>query len=281
MRKVLLLILLLVPVLNTQARVEQMVLSNGWRISIGDTVKVGKGSLPGGFYHHIWYVPYVKGQVPHSNIDGQNLIVIREGYTPLKRRARLALIGDNGQKYKCNIEEAIKNHEIVVPKNFWDYRKHPLGQMMSYEGDISIADKHAAIQHLLSWFRGHYNDTTGRVNKVDEVKGTFSAVAGFKYKASFSLGNAGIKGSICYTLNATVVNNTLHYEFTDFIHQPDSMAKQGFAVGFLLARNDVPDYAIDREHGWQWSQRTWLDMKHQADSVMQIVIPQFKQAVSR
>ncbi|MBS1690439.1 MAG: hypothetical protein JSS96_17035, partial [Bacteroidetes bacterium] len=49
---------------------------------------------------------------------------------------------------------------------------------------------------------------------------------------------------------------------------------------FLIAANEVPEYAIDREHGRNWSQRVWLDMKHQSDSVMKIVLPQFKKAMS-
>jgi|GEM_PF-2491253 len=280
MKKALLFLLLFISTVKAEAYLQQIVCSNGWRISLGDTIEVGKGSLIGGFFNNIWYVPYVKGEVPHSNINGKYLRVIREFYTPLKRKARLTLIDDKGQKYRCSVEEAMKSHEIIVPKSFWDYRKHPLGPMMSYVGDISIGDKHTAMQELLSWFRGYYNDTTGRINKIDEAKGTFSGVAGFKYKSSFSLGNAGVKGNICYTLNATVNGSNLHYEFTDFIHQPDTLAKVGFAFGFLIASNEVPDYAIDREHGWEWSQRAWLDMKHQSDSVMKIVIPQFKQAMS-
>ncbi|MBS1690542.1 MAG: hypothetical protein JSS96_17550, partial [Bacteroidetes bacterium] len=230
MKKTLLFLLLIISAISAEANLRQIVCSNGWRISLGDTIETGKGSLAGGFYNNIWYVPYVKGEVPHGNIDGKHLIVVKEFYTPLKRRARLTLIDDKGQKYRCSIEEAMKSREVIAPKHFWDYRKHPLGPMMSYTGDIAIGDKHTAMQELLSWFRGYYgNDTTGRVNKIDEAKGVFSGVAGFKYKSSFPLGNAGIKGNICYTLNATVSGSNLHYEFTDFIHQPDSMAKMGFA----------------------------------------------------
>lgn len=281
MKKLLLLLLLLIPIIKAEAALDEIVCSNGWKIKIGDTLQIGKGSLPKGFYEHIWYTPYVKGQVPNTNIDGARMIVIRESLTPLKRSIRLTLIGDKGQHYKCNIEASLKSKEVIAPENFWNYRKYPLGAMLSYTGQISVgAGKDAAMQRLMSWFKGYYNDTLGRINKVNREKGSFSGVAGFKYISSYSLGNAEIKGNICYTLNATITDGSLKYEFTDFIHQPDTMAKGAFAFGFLLLVNKVPAYAIDREHGTLWSQKIWLDMKHQADSVMKIVLPQFKEAMS-
>ena len=279
MKRTFLLLLLLLAVFKAGARLREVVCYNGWKIRLGDTIVTGKGSQPLGFYKQVWYVPYIKGQVPHSNIDGSRMIVIKEYLTPMKRNLRQRLEDEKGAHYTCAVDAALKAGEVVAPKNFWNYRKHPLGPVVTYAGDIAVGNQQQALHQLTSWFKGYYNDTTSRINKVDESKGTFSGVACFDYRSNFSLGNAEIKGTICYSLNISVKEGKLHYEFTDFIHQPSNHAKGAFSAGFLLTVPNVPEYAMDRERGTHWSQKMWTDMKQQADSVMKIVIPKFRNAI--
>lgn len=130
--------------------------ANGFKIVVGDDVKLGTGTMPNGSYKYINFsqLSFMGGNNRNNNGDlGKNwnghkfrVKYFRKDGT--KKRGftyKLILGGGNIVNYECDIESAIAVGEIIVPE---EYRPKS-NIVVEVKQNFSIADELAKLKKLL------------------------------------------------------------------------------------------------------------------------------------
>jgi hypothetical protein len=140
---------------NTRLIDDTLITSSGYRVVIGQDVKLGTGTLPYGDFKYIGFsqTSFMGSNNPRQQTVGKNwsghlFKVKRFRVDGNKKRGytyRLILGGGNIVNYECDIERAIAAGEIIVPDEF----KPKSNIVVEVKSKISIADELGKLKKLL------------------------------------------------------------------------------------------------------------------------------------
>jgi len=156
--KILIFFLLLSPLYSTAQEGfpkivnDTLFTSSGYKVVIGQDVKLGTGTLPYGDFKFIGFsqTSFMGGnrQTVGKNWSGHNFKVKKfrqDGNTKRGYTYKLILGGGNIVNYECDIERAIAAGEIIVPDEF---KQKPQTVIVELKQPLSVADELNKLKKL-------------------------------------------------------------------------------------------------------------------------------------
>lgn len=229
MKKILLLIALILPVLSFAKGV---LIAGKYEVAKGDTIRILSAFQKKEQFTTI----YKAGIRKESNKAPQNIannIAILEEFLRTPEGEMIAIMRVSSERYSIRIDKAVKLHEVYIDDKFLV----PVYAPISFTDTVQAQGVSAEVlfERANKWLLELFSNQNNVIKKSDPVTGYLLAFGYYQFDPS-GIGNIGRSGPIYFTVDIYVSKGSCRYIFSNFSHQ--NRNRSTCSLGLITVSDD-------------------------------------------